>query len=61
GPYGTALQAAALRGGTELVQLLLEQGAAVNIQGGFYGTALQAAAFKGRLETVQLLLEQGAD
>jgi ankyrin repeat protein len=33
GPYGTALNAASMYGPTEVVKLLLESGADVNIQG----------------------------
>jgi ankyrin repeat protein len=45
----------------EVVQLLLNQGAEVNAQGGFYGNALQAASCSGNKELIQLLLNQGAD
>jgi ankyrin repeat protein len=45
----------------EVVQLLLNQGAEVNAQGGEYGNALQAASRSGHKEMVQLLLNQGAD
>ncbi|KIK64486.1 hypothetical protein GYMLUDRAFT_415104 [Collybiopsis luxurians FD-317 M1] len=41
-----------------VVQLLLENGADVNAQGGFYGNALQAAENEA---VVKLLLEYGAD
>jgi ankyrin repeat protein len=40
GIYGSALQAAAAYGNTEVVQLLLDKGADVNAQGGRYGSAL---------------------
>ncbi|KAJ7445338.1 ankyrin repeat-containing domain protein [Mycena latifolia] len=45
----------------EIVCLLLEHGANVNIRGGNYGTALQAASSRGPIEIVRLLLEKGAD
>ena len=46
----------------ETVQLLLNNEADVNIQGGFYHTALQAACRHPKnFETVQLLLNNGAD
>ncbi|KAJ7159335.1 ankyrin repeat-containing domain protein, partial [Mycena crocata] len=61
GKYGSALQAAASRGETETVQLLLDHGADVNGQGGYYGLALQAAAWQGSMDTVQLLLDRGAE
>jgi hypothetical protein len=61
GPFGNALQAAALRGIPEIVQLLLDKGVDVNLQGGYYGNALQAAAICGNLEIAQLLLDRDAD
>ena len=46
----------------EVVRLLLDKGANVNIQGGEYGSALQAAATSWRdsVEVVWLLLDKGA-
>ncbi|KAF8507549.1 ankyrin repeat-containing domain protein, partial [Gautieria morchelliformis] len=58
--YGTALQVAASRDNTGIVQLLLEHGADVNSVGWTYGTALQTAVSRGNTEIVQLLLKQGA-
>ena len=59
---GTALVAAAYSGEKEIVSLLLERGADINIVGGEYGTALGAAAYSGEKEVVSLkLLERGAD
>jgi ankyrin repeat protein len=43
------------------VQLLLDQGADFNAQGGHYDNALQTAATEGRQAIVQLLLDQGAE
>jgi ankyrin repeat protein len=43
------------------VQLLLENGADVNIQGGQFNTALQAASYSGHDQIVHWLLEAGAD
>ena len=57
----TMLSIAALMGHTEVVALLLEHGADVNVKSRDGGTALHAAAFLGRAETVKLLLEKGAD
>ena len=55
------LGTAALMGHTEIVALLLEHGADVNMRSKDDGTALHAAAFLGRVETVKLLLDNGAD
>ncbi|KAK7052771.1 ANK-REP-region domain-containing protein [Favolaschia claudopus] len=46
---------------TEIVQLLLDAGAAVNIVGGTYGTALQAAAYRESEAIVKMLLDAEAD
>ena len=59
--YGTILQAASFGGHKEVVQMLLEKGAEVNVQGGFYGNALQAASAGGHETIVQILLKEGAD
>ena len=59
--YGNALQAASFGGHEKVVQMLLDQGADVNAQGGEYGNALQAASVKGHEKVVQMLLDQGAD
>ncbi|THW54470.1 hypothetical protein D6D19_10716, partial [Aureobasidium pullulans] len=47
GEYGSALQAASVKGHDKTVQILLDRGADVNAQGGEYGSALQAASVKG--------------
>ena len=57
----TMLSIAALMGHTEVVELLLEQGADINAKSRDGGTALHSAAFLGRVETVKRLLEKGAD
>jgi ankyrin repeat protein len=51
---------ASVRGYDKVVQLLVDNGADVNAQGGKYGNALYAASGRGYEEVVQLLLEQGA-
>ena len=48
--FGTVLQAAVHGSKLEVIRLLLDQGAHVNVQGGMYGNALQAAVFMGRVE-----------
>ncbi|KAK5805953.1 hypothetical protein VI817_000211 [Penicillium citrinum] len=52
---------ASQNGYEKVVQLLLEEGAEVNAQGGDYGNALQAACLEGREKIVQVLLEKGAN
>ncbi|KAF9016833.1 hypothetical protein BDP27DRAFT_1184034, partial [Rhodocollybia butyracea] len=45
----------------DIVQLLIERGADINILGGHYGTALVAASSNLYINVVQLLIEKGAD
>ncbi|KAI0123250.1 hypothetical protein BJ170DRAFT_587273, partial [Xylariales sp. AK1849] len=52
--------AASLGGLQEMVQLLVDQGADVNAQGGAYGNALQAAFSGGHLAIVERLEKAGA-
>jgi hypothetical protein len=40
-----------------VVQILLDQGADIDAQGGEYGKALQAASFGGHEKVVQMLQE----
>jgi ankyrin repeat protein len=73
GEYGSALQAAAYRGHLEIVKLLLDHNADVNLQSNelttlelypylyLGGSALQAAAYQGYLEIVKLLLDHNAN
>ncbi|KAJ7875515.1 ankyrin repeat-containing domain protein [Mycena olivaceomarginata] len=61
GYYGTALQAGSRTGQKMVIQVLLENGANVNAQGGHLGSALQAASFNGQKALVQLLIDNGAD
>ncbi|HEX9760646.1 MAG TPA: ankyrin repeat domain-containing protein [Candidatus Acidoferrales bacterium] len=60
--YGaTALFPACDRGHVEIVKLLLERGAEVNVQDTFYrATPLGWAANKGHAEIIKLLLDKGA-
>lgn len=61
GHLGNPLQAAAFRGHTTALKLLIESGAKTNQLGGFFGTALQAAASQNHLDAVCFLLEHDAD
>ncbi|KAK3698300.1 hypothetical protein LTR37_017008 [Vermiconidia calcicola] len=45
----------------EVVTLLLDKGANVNVQGGYFGNALQAASAGGHVNIAKLLLDHGAD
>ena len=45
----------------EIMKLLLENGAEINVEEGKYGNSLQAASYKGYEMIVKLLLENGAD
>ncbi|KAM0717635.1 hypothetical protein Q7P37_007487 [Cladosporium fusiforme] len=59
--FKNGLQAASANGHEDVVRLLLDGGAAFNVQGGRDGTALQAASLCGHARVVELLLEVGAD
>lgn len=63
GKYGGVLQAAAISGDLQLVNLLLkpEYHADVNLQGGEFGCPLAAAAAFGHVHIVRRLLEAGAN
>ncbi len=57
----TPLSFAALNGKTGAVELLIDNGAAVNGQNRDGGTPLHGSVFLGHVETTKLLLEKGAD
>ena len=62
GYYNYALSAASAGGHREIVELLLDKGADVNVEeGGGYSNALSAASAGGHREVVKLLLDKGAD
>ena len=48
-------------GHDQIVQLLLDQGADINADGGPFGNALCAAIYNGHDKLVQILLDRGAD
>src|SRR5258705_9936973 len=57
----TALMAAAGSGHTDIVRILLDKGAKVNVRHEVGGTALTSAAAQGHLEVVEVLLAAGTD
>ncbi|KAJ5688691.1 Ankyrin repeat protein [Penicillium macrosclerotiorum] len=57
----TQLYYAAKAGLPHVVRLLLDNGAAIDDEGGIYGTALQVACIRGHEDVVQALLERGAN
>jgi len=59
--FGFALAAATRRRKTNIVTLLLNRGADINLQGGDFQSALQAAAYYGNDGTLQLLIKEGAN
>lgn len=61
GHLGNPLQAAAFRGHSGVMELLMRGGADVDARNGFFGTALQAAASQGHTEAVKLLLGHSAN
>jgi len=58
---GSLLHVAAGRGDTEMIELLVSRGAAVNALDGRGATPLCAAARRDQTEAVRLLLEEGGD
>jgi ankyrin repeat protein len=58
GYYGCALQVAAYRANSEVVNKLIDEGAEVNISGGKYGYPLQAAVRTGSMDIVRPILSQ---
>ena len=57
----TPLIEAAANGHVDVVKLLIENGADVNLKGEAWYGPLHAAAAKGHIEVVKILLENGAD
>ncbi|MCY4130250.1 MAG: ankyrin repeat domain-containing protein [Gammaproteobacteria bacterium] len=57
----TLIGAAATMGFANIVDILADAGADVNVQGGDGATPLLVASFFGRADTVKVLLEHGAD
>ncbi|RDW65591.1 hypothetical protein BP5796_10283 [Coleophoma crateriformis] len=61
GSLGFPLAAASCYGNRAIVELLLANGADINLVSGHYGTALATASFNGERAIVELLLANGAD
>jgi ankyrin repeat protein len=59
--YGSAIQAASVKGHARIVRLLIDAGADVNVVGGEYCHALIAAIARNHNAVVKLLLEEGAN
>jgi ankyrin repeat protein len=63
--FGNALQTASWLGDYQIMKLLIERGADVNMRGGHYGNALQVASWRaswtGEDHIVRLLLDHNAD
>ncbi|GAH88938.1 unnamed protein product, partial [marine sediment metagenome] len=60
--YGnTPLHLASYHGRTEIIKLLLRQGADVNARNNFGGTALLLASYAGCKDVVLILIEHGAN
>ncbi|KAL5364274.1 ankyrin repeat-containing domain protein [Aspergillus floccosus] len=59
--FSHPLYAASSKGHETIVQMLLEQDANANAEGGSCGNALQAACAEGHSEVVSVLLKWGAD
>jgi ankyrin repeat protein len=61
--HGNALQAASEEGHEQIVDMLLDRGAEINVttKGGVYSNALQAASYRGHRHIVEMLLNRGAD
>ena len=60
GEFYTSLQAAAYRGQTEIVNMLLAAGADPNIKGGAFGTPLIVASWRGDHELAAILIGAGS-
>jgi ankyrin repeat protein len=60
-PDSRPLQVAALRGTTEMVRLLLDRGAELEIEDSVGLTPLHLASQQNRLDTVRILLSRGAE
>ena len=61
GIYGTALHAACIEGNLKLVQVWLNSGKDINVEGGVFGTPVRAASYCGHIDIVNLLLEHDAN
>ena len=58
---GTALYAAVLKGNEQVISMLLDAGADVNVTGGIFHSVLQLASAQGSTTRMNLLLQAGAN
>ena len=58
--WGTPLYAAATRPAEKVIDMLLDAGAELELEGGEHGTPLMGACATGRLEIVKALVQKGA-
>ena len=61
GAWDNALQMASANGGEEIVGLLLDSGAKINLHGGLFGNAFQAACVSGNGSVMRMLVSHGAN
>lgn len=60
-PFNEPLKLAIIKGNLDIVKLLIEKGANINVKYDLYNTPLHIAMINGNLEIVKLLIEKGAD
>ncbi|KAJ3756024.1 ankyrin repeat-containing domain protein [Lentinula raphanica] len=61
GGFHGVIQAAAVKGHKDIVELILRHGADINFHGDIYGTAITAAVLGGHQDVVEYLVQHGAN